>query len=93
MMTSFPDVKTLDLEFDTGWLTIWLNQPDKRNALTDELRADLVNVFNAVRDDRSVRGITLRGRGGVFCAGGDLKQFKTEFQQQGKRGRYPCDVT
>jgi len=28
-----------------------------------------------VRDDRSVRGITLRGNGGVFCAGGDLKGF------------------
>ena len=37
--------------------------------------AELRAVFGAVRDDRSVRGITLRGNGGVFCAGGDLKGF------------------
>ena len=28
----------------------------------------------------SVRGVTLRGEGGIFCAGGDLKMFKTGFQ-------------
>ena len=83
MATTFPTVKTLDLDFDAGWLAVWLNQPDKRNALTDGMRADLVQVFKAVRDDRAVRGITLRGRGGVFCAGGDLKQFKTQFQSRG----------
>ena len=37
-------------------------------------------MLAALRRDRSVRGITLRGRGGVFCAGGDLKAFKSEFQ-------------
>jgi isohexenylglutaconyl-CoA hydratase len=36
--------------------------------------------LGAVRDDRAVRGITLRGKGGVFCAGGDLKGFKANYQ-------------
>ena len=36
-----------------------------------------MSVLEAVRDDRSVRGITLRGRGGVFCAGADLKAFRS----------------
>jgi len=31
--------------------------------------------MDAVRDDRTVRGITLRGKNGVFCSGGDLKSF------------------
>jgi isohexenylglutaconyl-CoA hydratase len=79
-MTDLPKTTTLDLETSAGWLTIWLNQPDKRNALTDALRSDLITVFHAIRDDRGIRGVTLRGRGGLFCAGGDMKRFRADFQ-------------
>lgn len=75
-----PDVTALELEQENGWLTIWFNQPDSRNALTDALVTDLLAVLDAVRDDRAVRGITLRGRGAVFCAGGDLKSFRNTLQ-------------
>ncbi|MEM8548328.1 MAG: enoyl-CoA hydratase/isomerase family protein, partial [Pseudomonadota bacterium] len=81
-MPNLPATKTVELEWDNGWLTIWFNQPEKRNALTDEMRDDMLSVLGAVEDQRSVRGITLRGRGGVFCAGGDLKHFQSEFQTQ-----------
>lgn len=77
---TLPDVTALELEQENGWLTIWFNQPDSRNALTDALVTDLLAVLDAVRPDRSVRGITLRGRGGVFCAGGDLKSFRDTLQ-------------
>lgn len=79
-MVALPAVTALELEPDGGWLTVWFNQPDTRNAMTDELVGDLQAVLDAVRDDRSVRGITLRGRHGIFCAGGNLKQFRTTFQ-------------
>ncbi|MEW4468600.1 enoyl-CoA hydratase-related protein [Parasphingorhabdus sp. JC815] len=79
-MTKLPETHTLELELKQGWLTIWLNQPDNRNALSDALVAELAAVLKAVRNDRTVRGITLRGRGGVFCAGADLKNFKENFQ-------------
>jgi isohexenylglutaconyl-CoA hydratase len=84
-MTKLPETKTLELELKQGWLTIWFNQPDNRNALSDALVAELAAVLKGVRDDRGVRGITLRGRGGVFCAGADLKNFKENFQQSGDR--------
>ena len=84
-MTSLPDTKTLELDLHQGWLTIWFNQPDNRNALSDALVAELAAVLKSVRDDRTVRGITLRGRGGVFCAGADLKNFRENFQQSGDR--------
>ena len=74
-MTDLPTVSAVEPELQNGWLTIWFNQPKSRNALSAELVADMVSILEAVRDDRSVRGITLRGRGGVFCAGGDLKSF------------------
>ena len=67
---------TLELERSPGWLTIWFNQPEKRNPLTDAMREELQSVLGSVQNDSSVRGITLRGRGGVFCAGGDLRAFK-----------------
>jgi isohexenylglutaconyl-CoA hydratase len=68
--------KTLELETNGGWLTIWFNQPKIRNALTDEMRDELLSVLEQVAEDGSTRGITLRGRGGIFCAGGDLRSFK-----------------
>jgi isohexenylglutaconyl-CoA hydratase len=37
-------------------------------------------TLEAVEADRGLRGVTIRGRGGVFCAGGDLKGFKAVFQ-------------
>lgn len=83
MMTNLPtlpDVTAIEVDFEEGWLTIWFNQPQKRNAFTAELVDDLKAVLKAVRNDRSVRGVTLRGRGGVFCAGGDLKAFKSQHQ-------------
>ena len=79
-MTDLPQTKTLLLETDAGWLTIWFNTPDNRNALSGELTAELTTVLNTVRADRSVRGITLRGKGGIFCAGGDLKGFRANMQ-------------
>ena len=79
-MTKLPEAENLVLDQDDGWLTIWFNRPESRNALAQEMTNELVAVLAAVRDDRSVRGITIRGKGGWFCAGGDLKSFKSSFQ-------------
>ena len=72
-MTTLPHTDSVQCELHQGWLTVWFNQPERRNPLTDEVVADLQRICDALQDDRSVRGLTLRGRGGFFCAGGDLK--------------------
>ena len=77
MMTTLPHTDSVECELHQGWLTVWFNQPERRNPLTDEVVADLQRICDALQDDRSVRGLTLRGHGGFFCAGGDLKGFKT----------------
>ncbi len=74
-MANLPDTEKLDLEFHHGWMTIWLNSPENRNGLSTELSSELIKTLEEVRDGRTVRGITLRGRGSIFCAGGDLKSF------------------
>lgn len=74
-MTNLPKTEKLDLELDGSWLTIWFNSVENRNALSDQLTGELSATLASVKDDRSVRGITLRGRHGIFCAGGDLKNI------------------
>ena len=65
----------LERALDGGVLTLTLNRPDARNALTIELIRDLTEeVVKAAADD-SVRCIVLTGRGKAFCAGGDIKQM------------------
>lgn len=74
-MTTLPDIPELLLRRDGGVLYVTLNRPDMRNALSAELVQALGDAFAAVRGDRSVRAIVLRGAGGNFCAGGDIKGF------------------
>ena len=74
-MSNLPKTTKIINELENGWLTIWFNSPENRNALSETLTDDLTRTLLAVKDDRTVRGITLRGKGGIFCAGGDLKSF------------------
>ena len=61
--------------FERGVLYATLNRPEARNAMTQDMVLAIRALFEAVRDDRSVRAIVLRGAGGHFCAGGDLKEM------------------
>lgn len=81
-MAALPATEHLLTTLAGEWLTITLNRPEARNALSAEMAAELFAVFQAVREDRSVRGITLRGAGGVFCAGGDIKGFRDVLADQ-----------
>lgn len=74
-MEGFPDFETLDLEAENGWLTVWFNSPENRNALTAERARDLTALCGLLATSQAIRGVVFRGRGGVFCAGGDLKSF------------------
>lgn len=67
------DLETLLLRADDGVLHITLNRPQARNAMSPQMLADFDTVFDAVRDDRQVRALVLRGADGHFCAGADLK--------------------
>src|SRR5262249_13551159 len=51
--------------------TITLNRPERMNALTHELEAELHRIFDRADADRAVRVIILTGAGRAFCAGYD----------------------
>ncbi|NND68703.1 MAG: enoyl-CoA hydratase [Halioglobus sp.] len=58
-----------------GFAIVTLNRPEEMNALSRELRADFVEVFDACVRDDDVRVIILTGNGRAFCAGFDLKEL------------------
>jgi len=60
-----------DLRRDVAWIT--LNQPEKRNALSDDVVVGLLAHLRAAIDDTRVRMIVITGAGSAFCAGADLK--------------------
>jgi len=70
---TLPEVATLALTLEGSVLHVQLNRPESRNAMTSEMLADLNAVFDAVQNTLDVRALVLRGEGGHFCAGADLK--------------------
>ncbi|MEU2005084.1 enoyl-CoA hydratase/isomerase family protein [Rhodococcus sp. NPDC019627] len=58
-----------------GWTVLTLNRPDKLNALTVALFAELREHVLALRDDSTVRCVVLRGAGKCFSAGHDLSDI------------------
>jgi len=80
-MIKLPKKETLELKLENAWLTIKLNRPESRNALSKKLIEDLSDVLNGISNNLSIRGITFRGKGGVFCAGADIKELKTIFSE------------
>ncbi|WP_170423519.1 enoyl-CoA hydratase/isomerase family protein [Ruegeria arenilitoris] len=74
-----PTSPYLDLELTRRWLTVWFNDPEQRNPLTQERVHALLELCAALQN-APVQGVTFRGRGGWFCAGGDLKAFRSSVQ-------------
>lgn len=66
---------SIKLEQTGSILKIWLNRPESRNAMSLKMVKSIVNVFNAIADDVSIRAVIFRGHGNHFCAGGDIKDM------------------
>jgi enoyl-CoA hydratase/carnithine racemase len=67
-----------------------LDRPDRRNALSSALQADLIEELLACAEDGDVRAIVLTGNGPAFCAGFDLKEIR-ELDQRGEHFRPPMN--
>ncbi|MFZ3340014.1 MAG: enoyl-CoA hydratase-related protein [Terriglobales bacterium] len=67
---------TLQIAFDAGLATITLNRPEKRNAISYELIADLLRALEEVKNS-AARVLILTGAGKAFCSGMDLENLKS----------------
>ena len=72
---NLPETQNLLLSFDNGVLHLTLNRPESRNAMNRAMVEEINAVFDALHGAREVRAIVMRGAGGYFCAGGDLKEM------------------
>src|SRR3954452_952667 len=64
------------LDVDHGVGTITLDSPANRNALSAQLRCELLAALDTAISDGAVRAIVLTHAGPVFCAGMDLKETR-----------------
>ena len=66
---------TLSTERRGDVALVTLRRPEKRNALSIELRRELAAAFEEVADDDGVGCVVLTGEGRAFCSGMDTTQF------------------
>lgn len=62
---------------ERGVLTLTLERPRRRNALTGAMYDALREALTGAIDDSEVRAVLLRGAADVFCAGNDIDGFAT----------------
>ncbi|MBI5256132.1 MAG: enoyl-CoA hydratase/isomerase family protein [Burkholderiales bacterium] len=69
------ELTTLALTRQGGVLHVTLNRPEQRNAMSLAMVAELRRVLAEAEVDGQTRVLVLRGAGGHFCAGGDIKDM------------------
>ena len=86
-----------------SWAELVLNRPQRKNAITGPLGRDMIICLAQIEANEKIQVVLLRGEGGAFCSGLDLKYFNAdpppdwlaEFQQIWRgvhRGLYNCRV-
>ncbi|CAN5172413.1 enoyl-CoA hydratase-related protein [soil metagenome] len=68
---------SIDLAIDGHVAIVTINRPEKKNALTLDMRSEVQTIFQQVQDDPEVRAIVLTGAGSDFSAGADLSEAGT----------------
>jgi enoyl-CoA hydratase/carnithine racemase len=82
---------------ETGVATITLNRPDRLNALTFDVYAELRDTFAALDIEPGVRAVVITGAGRAFCSGGDVEDiigalFERSAEELRDFTRMTCDV-
>ena len=82
--------RTLHLEFSGEIAMITLSRPEKRNAITPEMIAELLSAFSEV-ETSPARVLILTGAGKAFCSGMDLEALKALASQSPAEQREDAD--
>ncbi len=68
--------KPVVVEKENGFCRLYLNQPDKANAYSPELAAELWEAVRRIRWDNDIRAVLLLAEGPIFSGGGDIGSFQ-----------------
>src|SRR6266550_1945533 len=63
-------------------VTVTLNRPHKKNAMSPKLHYEMVELLGALRYDKDLRVLVITGKGDSFSAGEDLKEFFYEHRER-----------
>src|SRR3954470_11567446 len=61
-----------------GVAVLTLDNPDQRNAMSDQMTASWVRAVDELAADRSVRAVVVTGSGSAFCSGGNTSWIASE---------------
>ena len=70
----------IELRIESRIATLHLNRPEKRNAINDDLREQLIASLERISIDREIRAMILTGNGNGFCAGGDIAAMEKRLE-------------
>jgi 2-(1,2-epoxy-1,2-dihydrophenyl)acetyl-CoA isomerase len=70
--------ETVVFATSAGIARLRLNRPEKLNAFTRQMHAEIAEALSIVEQDRNIRALLLTGTGRAFCAGQDLTERDTE---------------
>jgi isohexenylglutaconyl-CoA hydratase len=74
-MTPSPSVVDIVLERRRSALIASFNRPESKNALNGAIIDGLFAIAAHLRETKDIRVLVLRGAGGTYCSGGDIKDF------------------
>lgn len=69
------EMEEIAVLIDNGVLTLGFNRPEKRNAITGAMYAELADQLNAAADNDEVGAVLIYGEGDDFTAGNDINDF------------------
>ncbi len=80
-------MSTIELSIHQGLATLTLSRPERKNALTAQMFAELSAALENLRRDGSVGALLLRGAGADFCSGGDVSGMGQDAESTAMRMR------
>ena len=86
MIINLPtDTKQLILTEDNDVLTITLNNPQYKNALSEELTPYLRTILKKLKKQNKYKILLIRGKGDSFCSGGNIKKMNSNKKNISKK--------
>jgi enoyl-CoA hydratase/carnithine racemase len=82
------DFETILTDTRDGLFTITLHRPDRMNAFTPQMMAEMIAAFDMADADDAVRAVIVTGAGKAFCAGADLGAGGATFDYAKRGGRW-----
>ena len=77
----------VDVEVHGDVVVVAHNRPERRNAMDPQSGEDVAQAIDHYLADQNVRVLVLTGRGGHFCAGGDIQSMRSEGGMSAEVGR------